>query len=659
MRPSLIRGLASRALARTAIAGTAVGIAVLATLALVESAVTGEATAQVRRAQEISRSWNDVSVRINIEDAALRAYLATGGTEYRRAQLALTFDSARADLDWLQEQGAVDRVELDVIRGAYANYSRIVVQIIAMVQRGASVQGYAELASLAFAPLRDEVLENVRQNEHRLTSYLGGVDRRTAQQRTVAAVVIPFCTVVFGVCALVLVAYQRRVERQVASGRHDATHDPLTGLGNRTMLRDRLHVAIQHTDVSGAPFCLMLIDLDRFKEVNDTLGHHCGDELLVGVADRLKSASRDGAQVVRLGGDEFALVLPDVPDRAAALGAAERMLGALRQPMVLDGFTVDIDASIGVSLYPADGADGPILLQHADVAMYAAKRAHAGVAAYDPAQDLNSANKLALQSELRQGIALGELVLHYQPKIDLATGRPSGVEALVRWQHPRLGLLYPDTFIPMAEKTGLIEPVTAEVLDQALRQVRAWRDAGHPLSASVNVTARSLVDMTFPDAVVAALRHYGVSPDLLTIEITESALIPDPERANQVLDRLRAHGVDISIDDFGTGYSSIAHLQAMPPDELKIDRSFVMQMRHNARDQKIVRAIVDLAKSLGVRVVAEGVEDEEAYGALRLLGCDEAQGYHISRPLPTDQFSAWLRQQDGDAVGRATEVLIS
>jgi diguanylate cyclase (GGDEF)-like protein len=659
LRPWFSRRLASRALARTAIAGTAVGIAVLATLALVGSSVTGQATAQVRRAQEITQTWNDISVRINTEDAALRAYLATGGTEYRRGQLALTLDSARADLDLLQDHRAVDRVELDVIRGAYANYSRIIVQIMAMVGRGANVQGYAELASLAFAPLRDEVLDNVRQNEHRLTSYLSGVDRRTVLQRTVAAMIIPFCAVVFGLCALVLVVYQRRVERQAASGRHDASHDPLTGLGNRTMLRDRLGAAIHETDSSGAPFCLMLIDLDRFKEVNDTLGHHCGDELLVGVAQRLTGASGERDQVVRLGGDEFALVLPDVPDSAAALAAAERVLAALRQPMVLDGFPVDIDASIGVSVYPRDGADGPGLLQHADVAMYAAKRAHAGVAVYDPAQDMNSANKLTLQSELRQGVTRGELVLYYQPKIDLATGRPSGVEALVRWQHPQLGLLGPDKFIPMAEKTGLIDAVTAEVLDQALRQVRDWRDAGHAMTVSVNVPARSLTDMTFPDAVVAGLRRYGVSSDLLTIEITESALITDPERANHVLERLREHGVDISIDDFGTGYSSIAHLRAMPPDELKIDRSFVMRMCHDPRDETIVRAVVGLAKALNVRVVAEGVEDAEAFAALRVLGCDQAQGYHISRPLPPEQFFGWLGEQAGGALGRQTELMIN
>jgi EAL domain-containing protein (putative c-di-GMP-specific phosphodiesterase class I) len=283
-------------------------------------------------------------------------------------------------------------------------------------------------------------------------------------------------------------------------------------------------------------------------------------------------------------------------------------------------------------------------MQHADVAMYAAKRAHAGVAAYDPEQDSHSTNKLTLQSDLRQGVGRGELVLHYQPKIDLATGQPSGMEALLRWQHPQLGLLPPDTFIPMAEETGLIDVITVEVLDQALRQVAEWRDAGHPLPVSVNVAARSLADMTFPATVIAALEKHGVSPDLLTLEITETALIADPESANRVLDRLRAYGIDISIDDFGTGYSSIAHLRAMPPHELKIDRSFVMRMCHDARDESIVRAVVQLARSLNVRVVAEGVEDADAFDTLSALGCDEAQGYHISRPLPPTELASWLMQ---------------
>ncbi|WP_203783881.1 putative bifunctional diguanylate cyclase/phosphodiesterase [Paractinoplanes rishiriensis] len=636
------RRLASRALARTAIAGTAVGIAVLATLAVVGSAVTSDATTQVRRAQEITRAWNNISSHINGQDAALRGFLATGGTQYRRSQLDQTIDSARSDLDWLQEHDAIDRVELDVIRGAYANYSRIVVQIMAMVGREASVQGYAELASLAFAPLRDEVLENVRHNDDKLTGYLAGVDQRTAFQRMVAAIIIPFCAVVFGLCAVVLVGYQRRAERQAASRLHDATHDPLTGLGNRTLLGERLRTAIGNTDDAGEPFCLLLIDLDRFKEVNDTLGHHCGDQLLVGVAERLVGASREGDEVVRLGGDEFALVMPNTPDRAGALEAARRVLAALRQPMDLDGITVDVDASIGVSLYPADGTDAPGLLRHADVAMYTAKRAHAGVAAYDPDQDQNDANKLTMQSDLRQGVSRGELVLYYQPKIDMATGQPSGMEALLRWQHPQLGLLAPDRFIPMAEETGLIDLITTEVLDMALRQVREWYDAGRALRVSVNVAARSLFDVTFPEQVVAALERYDVPPELLTLEITETALIADPERANLVLERLRAHGVDISIDDFGTGYSSIAHLRAMPPHELKIDRSFVMRMCTDARDETIVRAVVELAKGLNLRVVAEGVEDAGAFEALSALGCDEAQGYHISRPLPPAELAAWL-----------------
>ena len=632
----------SRGTARAAIAGTAAGIAVLAGSAVLASAVTAEATSEVRRTQDATRVLNDISVRINAEDAALREYLATGGTEYRRLQLAVTHDSARGDLNWLHDHQAIGRLELDVVRGAYANYSRIVVEIVAMTSKGASVQGYAELAAQAFAPLRDEVLANVHRNQLDLAEYLRDVDRRTILLRTVAAVMIPLVLVLFAVFAVVLIGYQRQAERQAARRLHEATHDPLTGLGNRTMLHDRLSAAIRNADATGVPFSLLLIDLDRFKEVNDTLGHHAGDELLCEVAQRLTAASRDGDTVVRLGGDEFALVLPRMLDRPAAVYAAGRVLNAIRRPVELNGTMVDIDGSIGVSVYPTDGRDSAELLQRADVAMYAAKRVHGGVADYHPDLDDGAVNNLTLQSELRQAVDRKELLLYFQPKLDLRSGVSCGVEALVRWEHPVRGLLSPDSFIPLAEKTGLIDVITVEVLDQALGHVKEWVLAGHDLSVSVNVPARSLADTNFPQTVVSALERHGVRPDRLILEITESALIADAVKANEVVRQLRARGVKISIDDFGTGYSSIAHLRDMPPHELKIDRSFVMNMHDNARDEAIVHAVIDLAKHLQLRVVAEGVEDDRALHTLIDLGCHEAQGYHISRPLPAADLAEWL-----------------
>jgi diguanylate cyclase (GGDEF)-like protein len=636
------RLLARRATARAAVAGTAVGIVTLAVSAVLAANGTVEATREVRRAQEVIRVLNDIAVRVDSQDAALREYLAAGGTAYRGERLAGTLDSARGGLDWLQAHGGIGRRELDAIRGAYADYSRIVVEIMTQTEKGAKVQGYAEPAALAFSPLRDEVLAGVRRNQEALAGYLAAVDRRAVTLQRVAEVAILLVSMLFAVCALVLVGYQRRAERQAARRLHEATHDPLTGLGNRAMLHDELDAAIRHSEEAGEPFSLLLIDLDRFKEVNDTLGHHAGDQLLVEVAQRLDRGCRGGDVVVRLGGDEFALILPTTPAQPEAVEAGHRILEALRRPIQLSGLTVDIDASIGVAVHPLDGVDAAELLQHADVAMYAAKRRHGGVAGYDVSLDEGAANRLSLQSELRHGIERGELVVFYQPKVDVATRMPCGAEALVRWQHPVRGLLPPDTFIPLAEDTGLIDLITAEVLDQALAQIAHWAKLDHELPVSVNVPARSLSDDTFPATVAAALERHRVRPELLTLEITESAVIADMLRAGQVLGELREQGVNISIDDFGTGYSSIAHLRDMPPHELKIDRSFVMKMCENSRDETIVRAVVDLARNLRLRVVAEGVETESALQALDELGCHEAQGYHISRPLPAADLTAWL-----------------
>ncbi|MBG0560119.1 putative bifunctional diguanylate cyclase/phosphodiesterase [Actinoplanes aureus] len=636
----------ARATARSAIAGTAVGIVILAASAVLASTGTAETTEEVRRVQTITQKLNGISVQINAEDAALREYLATGGTEYRRAQLTETLGAARANLDWLQQNNAVDRAELDAIRGGYENYNRIVLDIMSHTEGGSDVAGYTDLASLTFAPLRDNVLGIGDHHQRELAEYLREVNSRADVLHGIAVATILVVLVLFAVCATVLVGYQRRTERQAEQRLHEATHDSLTGLGNRAKLHDELDAAVRHGQQSGEPFSLLLIDLDRFKEVNDTLGHRAGDELLIEVAKRLNQGCRADDVVVRLGGDEFALILPTAPDHPEALEAGNRILAALRRPIQLSDLLVDIDASIGVASYPRDGHDAAELLQHADVAMYAAKRRHGGVSGYDPSLDSGDASRLTLQSELRQGVECGELVVFYQPKVDVATRQPCGVEALVRWQHPTRGLLGPDAFIPLAEESGLIDLVTAVVLDQALAQIGRWGALGHELPVSVNIPARSLTDGTFPGAIAAALARHGVRPELLTLEITESAVIADLLRAGEVLTELREQGVNISIDDFGTGYSSIAHLRDMPPHELKIDRSFVMKMCENARDETIVRAVVDLAKNLGLRVVAEGVETETALRTLGDLGCHEAQGYHISRPLPAAELTAWLASSD-------------
>jgi diguanylate cyclase (GGDEF)-like protein len=391
---------------------------------------------------------------------------------------------------------------------------------------------------------------------------------------------------------------------------------------------------------------LLLIDLDRFKEVNDALGHHYGDRLLLQVGERLRGSLREVDTVARLGGDEFAVLLPRIETAEGATTVARKLQAALEEePFLLEDLALDVEASIGVAIYPRHGSDTDELLQHAEIAMYVAKDTHTGFVLFDPKLDQHSPDRLALLGELRRAIEHGQLLLHYQPKVDAHTGQMLGVEALVRWQHPDHGLLSPGEFIPLAERTGLLSPLTHYVLDAALRQCRAWQQAGRELSMAINVSARSLLDLAFPDQVASLLARCEVPARLLVVEITESTIMADPTRALEVLGRLDAMGVQVSIDDFGTGYSSMAHLKNLPVHELKIDRSFVSQMINNTSDEVIVRSTIDLGRNLGLRVVAEGVEDEATWRALDALGCDAIQGYHVSRPVPPDDLIRWSERQ--------------
>ena len=423
---------------------------------------------------------------------------------------------------------------------------------------------------------------------------------------------------------------------------HQAYHDPLTGLPNRTLLRERAIQAIETADREATSAALALIDLDRFKEVNDTLGHHYGDQLLVLVGQRLAGALRTGDTVARLGGDEFAVVLPSIDTAEAARDAARQLQGAFAEPFRLEGLTLDVEASIGIARYPEHADTPEELLRHADIAMYSAKQNHTGCMLFDHAQDRHSPRRLALLGELRRAIENHQLVLHYQPKVDAHCGRVLGVEALVRWEHPERGLVPPSEFIPLAEQSGLIGPLTHYVLDVALSQCRQWWRAGPELSVAVNVSVRRLLDLDFPVEVAALLERYQVPGRLLVLEITESTIMADPTHALQVLARLDAMGVQLSIDDFGTGYSSMAYLKNLPVHELKVDRSFVSQMTTSRSDAVIVRSTVDLGRNLGLRVVAEGVEDRATWIELNALGCDAIQGYFVSRPVAAEDLAGWL-----------------
>jgi diguanylate cyclase (GGDEF)-like protein/PAS domain S-box-containing protein len=424
--------------------------------------------------------------------------------------------------------------------------------------------------------------------------------------------------------------------------RRQAFHDPLTGLPNRALLHDRLQQAIRLAHRDGSPLALLLMDLDRFKEVNDTLGHQQGDALLQQVCQRLQDALRASDTVARLGGDEFAVLLPGT-DEAGATAVARQLLRVLEQPFELEGQPVDVGASLGFALHPAHGTDAATLLRRADVAMYVAKRAGGGYAVFSAEQDRHSPDRLALVGELRQAIEQNELTLHYQPKVSVGNGMVTGVEALVRWQHPERGLIPPDRFIPLAEQTGLIQPLTRWVLGAALRQCHMLRQAGLEIPVSVNLSMRNLHDPDLPAAIAELLARWGVPPAGLRVEVTESAVMADPGRALDVLGKLRALGLEIAIDDFGTGYSSLGYLKRLPVTQLKIDRSFVQHMATDGSDLAIVQATIAMGHNLGLTVVAEGVEDKFAWELLNRLGCDAAQGYYVSRPLPAQELLDWLR----------------
>jgi diguanylate cyclase (GGDEF)-like protein len=433
--------------------------------------------------------------------------------------------------------------------------------------------------------------------------------------------------------------------RTVASAsrrlRHQATHDSLTGLSNRSELYEDGERALAAARRDGNLAALLLIDLDRFKEVNDTMGHDKGDRLLIDVAARLRGVLRGSDILARLGGDEFA-VLAALPNRGALGEVATRLHAALARPFEVGGVAIELGASIGIALQPDHGEDVTTLLRHADVAMYEAKRAATSIETYTPERDPYSAERLALLGELRRGLDNDELVLHFQPKVALVGGRVIGVEALVRWQHSERGLLGPGDFLGLAERTGLIADVTRWVLNAAVRQCGEWRRQGKELPVAVNLAAANIVDSTLPDAVAGILHRWDVPGRLLECEISEDTVMGDPRRATDVLERLRAIGVRLSLDDFGTGHSSLSYLKRLPLDEVKIDRSFVIGMAEDASDAAIVRSTIDLARHLGLAVVAEGVETSEVLDVLAALECDVAQGFLLSRPLPATELDAWL-----------------
>jgi diguanylate cyclase (GGDEF)-like protein len=437
---------------------------------------------------------------------------------------------------------------------------------------------------------------------------------------------------------------RRNIAQQQAEVRRLAFWDELTGLPNRAQFREALQAGLR----SGEPQSVLMLDIDRFKHVNDVLGYAFGDRLLQAVAERLQGVVREGDLVARLGGDEFALLLPGAgPGQAGAM--AQRIAGAFEQPLVLDDQVVDLSAGVGMACAPEHAAEADLLLSRAEVAMFAAKQRTAGAQLYAPQLDSGSAQTLSLLSELRHAVEAGELRLFLQPKVGVDHGRLIGAEALVRWQHPLRGLVPPMQFIPFAEQTGFVRQLTLWVIEEAARQWRELRQLGLR-RVSVNLSTRDLMDLELPEKLDAILARHGTSPQAFCLEITESAIMDDPQRARGTLDRLAERGFKLSIDDFGTGYSSLAYLKQLPVQELKIDKGFVMGMVDDAGDEMIVRSTIDLAHNLGLSVVAEGVETAAVLDRLGVLGCDEAQGYHIAKPMPLPAFLEWARARQPESV---------
>jgi diguanylate cyclase (GGDEF)-like protein len=440
-------------------------------------------------------------------------------------------------------------------------------------------------------------------------------------------------------------ASEQLAEKQ-QENEYQAFHDHLTGLPNRLLFQRRLHEAIEAAAQSGGRIAVMLMDLDHFKEINDSLGHHVGDRLLAAVGPRLAQGLRETDMIARLGGDEFGILVSEAPDDPSAVAIAERLIERLHHPVTVDELDLDVSGSIGISFFPDHATDTDGLLRHADVAMYASKDAGTPFEIYDETIDTHKPELVRLVSQVRQGIDDGQFRMYFQPKIRLSDGRVAGAEALIRWHHPTLGRLSPADFLPMVEKTVLLQPLTHWAIDDVLRVWRRWSDDGIKIPVAVNVSPRTLLDQDLPEVVADLLERWGVPPRYLRLELTENFLVADSGRSEIVLNRLSQVGVGLSIDDFGTGFSSLSYLKRLPIEEIKIDRSFVSHMLERVEDFTIVRATVELGRNLGLRVVAEGVQDRETFDRLGDFGCDEAQGFYLSRPLEPVDFWNWISQRE-------------
>jgi diguanylate cyclase len=635
----MLRPMASR----LALVGMAVVLLGMSGLAIWASRATTSSLTTTSNLTALSDANDAAALALESQESLVREYLVSPSLAVK-ADVARDSAAVVSHLATFQREGdGPDRELAGRLLVRLNTYDTMTSAAVAAVDRGD--QAGATAIHEAADPIFDDVQAQIRAaSEQERTEARAASDSLHHQQDFVVRVTAPafaagmLLLLVFG---LIMLAYRRSADRQAAAVEHQALHDSLTGLPNRALFRDRGELALAMAARKQVCSAVMLLDLDRFKEVNDTLGHNSGDLLLQQVAARLKATLRDSDTVARLGGDEFTVLLPEVLDAKSAMAVAGKVAETLQGSFIVSGVTLDLEVSIGVAVFPDHGSDIDNLISRADVAMFVSKRDHVECTLYVPELDINAPLSLSLLGDLRRALDRDELVLYYQPKADLATGQVVGVEALVRWQHPTRGLIPPANFVPLAERTGLIHPLTNFVLDEALRQCRVWIDDGLQLPVAVNMSARNLLDVNFPGLAEALLDKWRIPARMLQLEITENAMVSDPERARTCLQRLTELGVSISVDDFGTGYSSLSYLKDLPLQELKIDRSFVMDMQDHAASRVIVNSIVSLAQNLGLRVVAEGVEDQAAWSELSRLGCDVAQGYLLARPMAGSDVVGW------------------
>jgi diguanylate cyclase (GGDEF)-like protein len=630
---------------RAALVGLAVVLLVLGAFGTTSALRTSRATQRVSGATGVSDAYAHARFAVGEEESLERKYRLEPSREVRANHDAAASELVAALQDAARSGTPADRVLTDRLLGLHRGYLGAIDRLFAAVDAGDTGRVAAIDSSQAdplFHAIETQVFDAAAAHREVAADALHGLRSTERSVLTATVPVFAIGLLLLGLLTAMLARINRELARQAYEGEHNALHDALTGLPNRVLFADRLEHAISAAGRDPAPFSMLMMDLDRFKEINDTLGHSIGDLLLREIGPRLIPILRPGDSLARLGGDEFGLLLPGAGVEQAR-EVTDRLLAAMRAPFALGGLSVTVDASVGIVTYPTDGEDAGTLVQRADIAMYVAKgEGHGGGASYDPAKDPYDPARLLLIGDLRKAISAGELELHYQPKFATGDLDLVGVEALVRWPHPTLGLLPPSDFIPLAEHTGLIRPLTLEVLRQAARQWRAWDRDGLEVTVAVNLSLANLLDNQLVADVARILADEQMPADRLILEITESTVMADPRRTIAMLEQLAAMDIRLSVDDYGTGHSSLAYLRRLPVHELKIDRAFVEHLAVDDQDVQIVSSTIALAHSLGLRVVGEGVEDERALSVLQAHGCDLVQGFHLGRPVPPEALQDQL-----------------